>query len=176
MGLSGRSDIVKKWISDGMLPALPGVNVWDIGCGWGEFSGEFIEHGANRVIATDVVVDRQRISKKLIQNPRITFIEGAMESVSRRVFLGHFGVIPDICFMHLMTEHVSDLRDFFSHLYSNMPSGCSLFVHHDNYYQPVGHHDHAILDVRSEILAGDPSVHSLLGVGWVLWRLGSVAE
>ena len=137
--------VLKNWVSLGMLPNLTGLNVWDIGCGWGDFTSAFIAEGANHVIATDIALDYKHIPESLFQHQRASFREGDTEKLCPLVFDGQFGSVPNILFMHLMTEHVDDLKSFIKAIRSNISADCILLIRHDNYYQPVGHHDHSFL-------------------------------
>ncbi len=57
---------------------------------------------------------------------------------------------PEIVFMNLMSEHVYEIRTFLQQLSRRIPTGTKLFIHHDNYYNPMGHHDHSFLTLDSD--------------------------
>lgn len=143
--VSALRNTLRHWVADGMLPPLEGLTIWDIGCGWGHFALAMLEEGAARVVATDIVFDRGQIPSALSEHPRATLLEGRVEQLAESIYRGDHGAPPDVLFMHLMTEHVANLPAFFDALRVGLPSTTRVFVHHDNYYQPTGHHDHLFL-------------------------------
>lgn len=147
---------LRNWVEIGLLPSIQGLNIWDVGCGYGCFSTSFIEEGASHVIASDVIIDFDKIPAELIKNKCISIVSGDTEKIAPLVFQGHFGPVPDLIFMHLMTEHVANFKDFIYSLKSNMTSNCSIFINHDNYYQPVGHHDHSFLFLNDKKFVVEP--------------------
>ncbi len=142
--------VLRNWVAEGMLPPLDGLTVWDIGCGWGGFTSALLAEGAGHVIATDLVFDHGQIPPELALDRRVTLREGTVDVLAPQIYRGDFGTPPDVLFMHLMTEHVADLPSFFASLRQDIPRECVVFVHHDNYYQPTGHHDHLFLALNPE--------------------------
>ena len=61
-----------------------------------------------------------------------------------------------------MTDPVSDAESLFRDLSRIVRPGTEIFVHHDNFYQPVGHHDHGLLFLNEKLGPLSPKV---FGVG-----------
>jgi predicted RNA methylase len=138
------NQVLNRWVADGLLPCLDGAVVWDLGCGTGEFAEAFAEEGAEWVFATDIHLDRAHMGARL-NHPKITFLECDVDSAAPAIYAQR---PPDVVFLHLVTEHVGDLRAFLRAL--RVAIGATsphIFLHHDNYYQPVGHHDHPFLSL-----------------------------
>lgn len=120
--------------------------MWDLGCGQGEFTAALIDLGAEFVLASDI----QKIDdfeERLA--PRKNFLFGAgrlEESLSVLRCSGNRKAV-DLVFMHQMTEHVYDLRAFFSDLSRLLEPGTEFFICHDNFYNPMGHHDHSFVNM-----------------------------
>lgn len=55
-----------------------------------------------------------------------------------------------------MTEHTSDPRAFFRSLALALRPGTEVLMHHDNFFQPVGHHDHGLLFLNNQTWSIDP--------------------
>lgn len=143
---------LRHWIHKGALTNPAGHVVWDMGCGWGAFSLAFLAEGAKAVMGTDTVIDRTRMPAALFETDGLRIVEGDTAALAASAWSGADG--PTLLFMHLVSEHVADLPALLRSVRSNCPAGTRLFVHHDNYYQPVGHHDHGFLSYR-------PATHSV---------------
>jgi hypothetical protein len=145
----GYNNQLRHWIENGMIPNPQGRIVWDLGCGWAAFSLAFLAQGAKGVVATDTFLDRSQIPVALFSTGLIDFRQCAADSLSTEVFpLSELA--PSLVFMHLMTEHVDDLPSLFSSIRAQCSTNTKLFIHHDNYYHPVGHHDHGFLMLDAE--------------------------
>ena len=103
-------------------------------------------------MGTDTVIDRTRMPAPLFETDGLRIVEGDTAALAASAWSGADG--PTLLFMHLVSEHVADLPALLRSVRSNCPAGTRLFVHHDNYYQPVGHHDHGFLSYR-------PATHSV---------------
>lgn len=137
---------LRYWIDSGALGNPSGQVVWDMGCGAVAFSLAFLAEGAKAVLGSDTVVDRSRIPAALFETEGLRIVEGDTAELAASAWADAEG--PTFLFMHLVSEHVADLPALLRSVRSNCPSGTRLFVHHDNYYQPVGHHDHGFLSHR----------------------------
>ncbi len=137
---------LRHWVHTGALTDPAGHVVWDMGCGWGAFSLAFLALGAKAVLGSDTVVDRSRMPAALFETEGIRIVEGDTVALASSAWAGPEG--PTLLFMHLVSEHVADLPSLLRSVRSNCPTGTRLFIHHDNYYQPVGHHDHGFLFYR----------------------------
>lgn len=151
-------EVLRGWQRKGVLPALEGRQVVDLGCGFGDFSVAFARLGASEVMALDVNIQKERLSAEALAHPAVRFVEATSADLGRILQPGARPVL----FLHLMTEHVDEPRSFFRELARNVPAGTELFVHHDNYYQPVGHHDHGFL-------ALDPGTGAVRPQGVACW-------
>jgi Methyltransferase domain len=131
-----------NWISDGLMPDPAGLSVWDLGCGDGRFSAAFVEMRAAKVMASDLHIPFTGASSSLRHHPTIQWLVGGFDAATQE-----WGnpVPADLVFMCLMSEHVSEPRTFFRHLASIVARGTEVFIQHDNFFQPVGHHDHGLL-------------------------------
>ena len=130
--------VIKDFISRNLIPNPQGLTIWDLGCGEGSFCAAFAELGAARVLATDL---QNLVPASLLSGGKVTFNQGGLaEAVAA---FGENGYVPaDVVFMHLMTEHVADLRGFCRSLAGRVKPDAEIFLHHDCYFHPVGHHDH----------------------------------
>jgi SAM-dependent methyltransferase len=147
--------VVEEFIEAKLIRQPKGLTVWDLGCGTGPFVDAFVRLGAARVFATDIVINRNAIPPNLLTDARVVFVDGGFDAATRQI--GEAGIVPaDIVFMHLMTEHVSDARGFFYDLSRIVRPSTEIFVHHDNFYQPTGHHDHGFLFLNEKTWAIEP--------------------
>jgi 2-polyprenyl-3-methyl-5-hydroxy-6-metoxy-1,4-benzoquinol methylase len=121
------ADVVLNFIRKGLLPSIAGLHVCDIGCGEGFYSHAFAELGAASVTAID-------LKRELMpDDPPYKFFEGDFRGAEKEVSRS------DLIFLHLMTEHVYELRSFIDDLIRMMKPGAFLFINHDNYFSPMGH-------------------------------------
>lgn len=149
--MTGEQAAVADWLQKGWLPNLSGKVLWDVGCGTGVFSRAFLDNGAEHVYASDIAMNIQNVGP-LADDPGISFIDGDLKGAITQI--GAHGR-PSIIFMHLMTEHVYDLRSFMKELREVVGNDdVEIFIHHGNYFQPVGHHDFPFLDL-------DPATYSV---------------
>ena len=138
---------LRHWIDSGVLPDPRGRAVWDMGCGWGAFSLAFLAEGARAVTGTDAYLDRARIPPELFETERLALIQGETTDLAQQVLGDCSGRAP-LLFMHLVSEHVADLQALLRAVRAHCREGTQYFIHHDNYYHPVGHHDHGFLQFR----------------------------
>jgi 2-polyprenyl-6-hydroxyphenyl methylase/3-demethylubiquinone-9 3-methyltransferase len=120
--------------------------VWDLGCGDGRFVRAFLAAGAARVLASD-------LQPTTFDDPRVDVITGGFPEASTR---WGFPVPVDLVFMSLLTEHVADLRQFMHSLAALVGPETDVLIHHDNFFHPVGHHDHGLLSLDPQTFRIEP--------------------
>jgi len=152
---------LRHWIASGALPDPAGRVVWDMGCGWGAFSLAFLAEGARAVVGTDAFLDRTRIPAELAETESLRLLQGETTDLAG-TFFGEAVDCAPLLFMHLVSEHVSDLPALLRAVRAHCRDGTQYFIHHDNYYHPVGHHDHGFLRFNP----GTRSVESLAVACW----------
>lgn len=64
-----------------MLPCLKGLNVLDLGCGYGEHCMAFIERGADKVVGTDISEKMLEIARKENLSSKIVYKNLAIEDL-----------------------------------------------------------------------------------------------
>lgn len=64
------------------LPALSGLSVVDLGCGFGHFARWAAEHGAADVLAVDVSARMLAEAERLTKDRKITYVHSAMEELA----------------------------------------------------------------------------------------------
>lgn len=153
-------------ISAGLLPDPKGLIVWDLGCGDGRFSAAFLALGAAGVLASDLNVPPTGPIASLLDDPRMTLVRGGFDEVKRE--LGDKPPV-DLIFMSLMTEHVDEPRSFFRALAELARPDTEIHVHHDNFFQPTGHHDHGLISL-------DPESFSVVRRGPACWESNDKCE
>ncbi len=133
--------VLRNFISNDLMPSPDGLRVWDLGCGDGTFSAAFADMGAKEILATDL---QSLIPPARMERRQIRFRQGGFDEAVE-AFGVNGQVQVDLVFMHLMTEHVTDLRTFLRTLAACIEPGTQILLHHGSYYQPVGHHDFGFL-------------------------------
>lgn len=104
-----------------LLPALNGLTVLDLGCGFGENCDKFVQMGAARVIGSD-------ISEKMLEEankkyPSATYIRGDMSELS---FLSENENLPpsyDLVVSSLALHYIEDFPKLAKQVYSLLRSG-----------------------------------------------------
>jgi SAM-dependent methyltransferase len=120
-----------------------GKDVLDIGCGVGAASAHFLERGARSVWGIDPVLPEELIQQLSIL-PRTRFLSGAL---SRDLFGDQRF---DLVYAHFVTEHIHDLPIDLALLHDLLRPGGRFVGIHDNYYGPMGGHDHAFMGPTAE--------------------------
>ncbi len=131
-----------SFINDKLIPleSLEGGTVLDWECGDGAFSIALLLRGASRVVAIDSWLDANRLPPPVKQIGELRFRKAAIGSI-----MADLTERFDLVFANTVTEHMQDIPGVFGHVFmSLLPGGC-FFTNHDNYYQPVGSHDHGFL-------------------------------
>ena len=144
--------VLENHLASGLMRDPAGLTIWDVGCGNGRFTEAFIRLGAGRVLATDLKIPAH-CSSVLQGDSRVELLLGDADAACRA-----WGrPLPvDLVFMSLMTEHVAEPRAFLHNLAEALPSGAEAFVEHDNFFQPVGHHDHGLLFLNDRTSIVEP--------------------
>jgi len=129
------------------VDSFKGGSVLDWEAGDLAFSIAFLIRGAKHVFAMDSWMDVNQIPDPLKTYPQLTIERASMREFSQD---GPRALALTLIFANTVTEHLQelpqDLRDAFRVL---GPRGV-LFTNHDNYYQPVGSHDHGFLYYGTE--------------------------
>jgi SAM-dependent methyltransferase len=127
--------------------------VLDWECGDGAYSMAFSLAGARLVIASDQWTDITRFPAVARGSSQFRFRRAAISDIEFELR----GTI-DLAFANTVTEHLPDLPGSFASLFRVIKPGGYLFLNHDNYYQPVGSHDHGFLRYRGkEVVRQGPS-------------------
>ena len=134
---SAEQAVLQNFVIDEMMPAPSGFVAWDLGCGEGTFSEALADMGASAVLASDLALPPSRPI-----HPKIQFVAGDFDAAD--LAIGGLHKV-DFVLMHLMSEHVLDLPGFLKDLRSRLRSGVDILIHHDNYLQPVGHHNNGLI-------------------------------
>lgn len=117
-----------------------GKTVLDWECGYGVFAAIFLELGAQHVIGIDSWLDTAYRDQVLAQLPRTTF-----QRLPIKRFQAEHKQPFDFIFANTVTEHLPDLPQQIVTCWEMLTADGIFFNNHDNYYQPVGSHDHGFL-------------------------------
>lgn len=71
------NDFIEQPAIKQLLPDLTGLDILDLGCGFGELSNYCLEKGAKHVTGVDISIKMLNIAN--ILHPKVSFIESAME-------------------------------------------------------------------------------------------------
>jgi 2-polyprenyl-6-hydroxyphenyl methylase/3-demethylubiquinone-9 3-methyltransferase len=115
-----------------------GKDVLDIGCGVGSSSACFLERGARFVWGIDPVIP-DALMKRLGLLQRSRFTSGPL----KRAVFGKTRF--DLIYAHFVTEHIHDLPADLSLVFDLLKPGGRFVGVHDNFYGPMGGHDHAFM-------------------------------
>jgi SAM-dependent methyltransferase len=143
---------LRALVDSSAMPNPSGLRVWDLGCGDGSHSASFLELRAAHVLATDLESVPEMVSD-VGNAPNFSFRRANFAEL-----LNEFGSpLPiDLVYMSLMTEHISDPRQFFRDLFATLKRSAEAVIVHDNFFQPVGHHDHGMLFLNEESWTVEP--------------------
>lgn len=119
-----------------------GKRVLDWECGRGAHAAALLQLGAREVVAIDSWLDLPSAKDTIGTLPGVVCgrmtIEQLAEDPARR---GSF----DLIFANTVTEHLPSLPAGFQRCFQLLSPDGVLLLNHDNYYQPVGSHDHGFL-------------------------------
>jgi SAM-dependent methyltransferase len=120
---------------------LAGRRVLDWECGDGAFAVALGLAGAQTVICSDSWLHLAGVPAAVRDHPRLHFRHAAIGA-----FADQIAGTVDLVFANTVTEHMPNLVADFAALYKALKSGGHILLNHDNYYQPVGSHDHGFLN------------------------------
>jgi 2-polyprenyl-3-methyl-5-hydroxy-6-metoxy-1,4-benzoquinol methylase len=127
---------------------IVGKPVLDLECGRGAGAQVFSLLGAKDSFGYDAFlgadVPKQYDNKKVIYVPT--------DFSQSRELNGEI----DFIYLNNATEHIANMGLVFGKAFSALKPGGCLFLAHDNYYQPVGHHDHKFLFLNKSGTAVEP--------------------
>ena len=137
---------LEGWVRSGVLPAVCFQDklVLDLECGDAAFALAFLDMGARRVHAIDTFLSQKEIPEAVRNNPDLML--GNYGILQYREHLDSLGEKPDLIFINTSSEHVRHLPEFLLACSEVVEHGAFIFLNHDNYYQPVGSHDHGMLE------------------------------
>lgn len=117
--------------------------VLDWECGTGAFSYAFLLRGAREVIGSDTWLPKHLMPQEVLESSNPSFLHTDIVSLrdSRRDLIGKV----DFIFSNTVTEHIQDLPRQLDACRDLLRPGGLFFTNHDNYYHPVGSHDHDFL-------------------------------
>ena len=118
----GGLDAAPEWPAlKTLLPSMHGLNVVDLGCGYGWFSLWAIENGAGSVLALDVSEKMLERARESTTESNIRYERGDLEQLE----------LPacsfDLAYSSLALHYIKDLPGLFAHLYAALKPG-SYFV------------------------------------------------
>jgi len=116
-----------------LLPDPRGLNVLDLGCGFGWFCRWARQNGAARVLGIDVSERMLARSRATTQDPAITYARADMEHLE--LSPASFGLV----YSSLAFHYVEDLKRLMSQVYRSLVPGGSLVfsVEHPIYTAPA---------------------------------------
>ncbi len=134
--------VLQQFIGGGLLSEnhFRDKVVLDWECGDGAFSAAFALGGARLVFGSDQWLDVKRLPAVVRASPLFRCRQAAIRDIEAELR----GSV-DLVFANTVTEHIPDLPGAFASLFQVIKPGGYLFLNHDNYYQPVGSHDHGFL-------------------------------
>ena len=100
-----------------MLPDLKGKRVLDLGCGFGEHCRKFVECGAKKVVGIDISEKMLEVAKAENDDPKITYINMAMEEISR--LQEKFDVVISSLAFHYVEDFAGVIKDVYNMLDEN---------------------------------------------------------
>jgi 2-polyprenyl-6-hydroxyphenyl methylase/3-demethylubiquinone-9 3-methyltransferase len=138
---------LNNWNASGLIPveAIAGRKIWDLECGHGIYSAVLSLRGASFVLGSDTFLDDQTVPACIRALPNMQFERGSVLEMAARLRFR-----PDLIFFHNSSEHVADLPQLLCCCADVLLSGGLFFIAHDNYYQPVGHHDQFFLRLNPD--------------------------
>ena len=111
------NDLLEIPVMKELLPDLKGKTVLGLGCGYGEMSKYFIDHGATRVVACDISQNMLNLAEKVNHDKNIEYKLLSMED------MGSLDEKFDLIFSSLAFHYVEDfdklIKDIYSHLNEN---------------------------------------------------------
>jgi 2-polyprenyl-6-hydroxyphenyl methylase/3-demethylubiquinone-9 3-methyltransferase len=132
-----------RFIDAGLVPleSFKGCSVLDWEAGDAAYSVAFLIRGARHVFAIDSWMQFDQIPAPLKElSSQLT-----IKKTPIREFGGRAESPIALVFANTVTEHLQQLPQDLREVIRVLVPGGMLFTNHDNYYQPVGSHDHGFL-------------------------------
>ncbi len=129
-GLHGAAE----WsVLQGMLPAMNGLNVLDLGCGYGWFCRWARQNGAAHVLGIDVSERMLTRSRETTRDDQITYTKADLEHLILS------GEKFDLVYSSLVFHYIEDLNALVGKIYASLvPGGTLVFsVEHPIYTAPA---------------------------------------
>jgi ubiquinone/menaquinone biosynthesis C-methylase UbiE len=106
----------------GLLPPLTGMNILDIGCGFGKFVTFCLENDAAHVLGTDISENMISESRKRVKDPRAFFLVSPVEELELNVNKYDI-IVSSMCF-----HYIENIKPIFNKLFSYLkPNGHFIF-------------------------------------------------
>lgn len=140
--VKSRLSELDQYIAAGLIPldSFKDGMVLDWEAGDAAFSVAFLIRGARHVFAIDSWMNIDQIPEPLKACQQLTIKKA---SIREFAYDAHSSVA--LVFSNTVTEHLQDLSQELREAHRALSSGGAFFTNHDNYYQPVGSHDHGFL-------------------------------
>jgi SAM-dependent methyltransferase len=135
---------IQNWVDNDVISKkqIIGKKILDWECGSGVFTAIFIEEGAAAVTAIDSWLNIDQIERTLSTLPSASFHQLSIEEFAKDK--QHHNTY-DLIFANTVTEHMPNLPSLLNICHQLLAVDGTLLINHDNYYQPVGSHDHGFL-------------------------------
>ncbi len=132
------------WLATGhvTIDDIRGKRVLDWECGAGIHSLLFLEHGAAQVDGIDSWLWTEEIERSMGHIEHARFHKISIEDFAKDP--ATHGAY-DFVFANTVTEHMLQLPRVLTVVGTMLKPGGLFLTNHDNYYQPVGSHDHGLL-------------------------------
>lgn len=99
-----------------LLPSLKGLDILDLGCGYGDHCAQYIDMGANKVIGIDISEKMLEIAEKENASSKITYKHMAIEDIS------NFNDCFDLVVSSLAIQYVEDFEELAKQVYKLLPT------------------------------------------------------
>lgn len=145
--IKDRMEALKVFMGRGVLAHdhFAGKVVLDWECGDGAFAAAFGLEGARQVIGSDRWLPVGNLPQALLNAPHFRFRRAELIE-----FENEIAGSVDLVFANTVTEHLKDLPRDFAAARRVLKPGGYLMINHDNYFQPVGSHDHGFLNYSGD--------------------------
>jgi 2-polyprenyl-6-hydroxyphenyl methylase/3-demethylubiquinone-9 3-methyltransferase len=140
--VKSRLSELDQFIAAGLIPmdSFKNGSVLDWEAGDAAFSVAFLIRGAHHVFSIDSWMNLDRIPEPLRACQQLTIKKAPIREFARDA---HSPIA--LVFANTVTEHLQHLPQDLREIFRVLEPGGALFTNHDNYYQPVGSHDHGFL-------------------------------
>ena len=100
-----------------LLPPLEGLNILDLGCGYGEHCSQYIDMGANKVVGIDLSEKMLTIAKEENTSPKISYKCMAIEDIG--ALHERFDLIVSSLALHYVEDFGKVIKQVFESLNTN---------------------------------------------------------